>query len=54
MIEEENGKLKRLFPDTKVDNAGLKDLMLKSVASVSKRNEVVHLPTTLRISKRRV
>lgn len=47
-----NCKLKRLLPNTKIDNAGLKDLMLKSVAYASKRNEVVHLPKTL--SKRRV
>jgi len=29
-LEEENARLKRLLPDTMVDNAGLKDLLSKN------------------------
>ena len=54
VLEDENGKLKRLLAEAILDNAGLKDLLSKKmVAPAAKREAVAHLQATLGMSERR-
>ena len=54
MLEDEDGKLKRLLADAMLDNAGLKDLLSKKmVPPAAKREAVAHLQALLDVSERR-
>nr|WP_218132178.1 IS3 family transposase [Roseicitreum antarcticum] len=53
-LEDENAKLKRLYADAMLDNAGLKDLLSKKVvAPAARREAVTHLMASLEVSERR-
>jgi putative transposase len=53
-LEEENAKLKRLYADAMLDNAGLKELLAKKLVTPAARREAVaHLERSLEMSERR-
>ena len=53
-LEEENTKLKRLYADAMLDNAGLKELAgKKMVTPAARREAVAHLEESLEVSERR-
>lgn len=54
-LEDENAKLKRLLADAMLDDAALKDLLIrkKMVTPAAKREAVAHLRTAFEVSERR-
>ncbi len=53
-LEDENAKLKRLLADAMLDNAGLKDLLVKKMVTPAARREAVALlREELEVSERR-
>ena len=52
-LEDENAKLKRLYADAMLDNAGLKDLLSKKVVTpAARRDAVAQVRTLLGVSER--